>query len=146
MNKEGAIAKAEQILKRHSGTSWADGEGSYCTLALIDSEGYPSASTITASKADGLKQIFFCTGLSSNKAARIKNCDRASVCFSGPDYNITLVGTIEVLTSPEIKKEMWYEPLAHHFSGPDDPQYCVLRLTPNRYNLLIDWQEIAGTI
>ena len=36
-----------------------------------------------------------------------------------------LVGNIEVLTDPDIKKEMWYDGLAGHFRGTDDPNYCL---------------------
>lgn len=121
-------------------------ETGYCTLALIDADGYPTASTISASKSDGIKEITFCTALGNNKTERIGKCNRASVCFNGMDHNITLVGTIEVMTAPEIKKEMWYEGLSNHFSGPEDPNYCVLRFTTRRYNLLVDWKETVGTI
>lgn len=71
---------------------------SYCLLALFDCDGYPTASTISASKADGINWITLCTGLNNNKTNRIDKCNHASVCFNVADYNITLVGTIEVLT------------------------------------------------
>ncbi|GHT12578.1 hypothetical protein FACS189426_16180 [Bacteroidia bacterium] len=79
-----------------------------CVLALIDLDGYPSATTKTVSKADGIKWMTFCTG--NNKIKMINQCDHASVCFTSSDplYNITLVGKIEVITDLEIKKEMWY--------------------------------------
>jgi general stress protein 26 len=77
-------------------------------LALFDADGYPTVSTITPAKADGINWVTFDTGLGSNKANRIKKCDRASVCFnsSSPLYNITLVGTIEILTDEKTKQEM----------------------------------------
>lgn len=122
------------------------GEGSYCTLALIDRFGYPTASTITASQAEGIGRIDFATGLSSRKAERAGNCPRACVCFNSPEYNITLVGRIEVVTDPEVKRQNWYEGLAEHFSGPEDPDYCVLRFSTERYSLFIDWMEVQGTL
>lgn len=139
MNKE-IIARAGEIIEKNTG------EASYCVLALIDSEGYPSASTISASKADGINWITFCTGISGTRPARINNCNRASVCFNGSDYNITLVGTMEVLTDSEIKKEMWYDGLSNHFTGPEDSSYCVLRFKTKRYNLLVDWKEARGRL
>lgn len=138
--QEPIIAKAGEIVERNTG------EASYCVLALIGPDGYPSASTISAAKADGVRRIHFCTGLTSPKAERVKHCGKASVCFNSPEYNITLVGTIEILTDPEIKREMWYGGLAQHFSGPEDPNYCVLRFTAERYNLLVDWQEARGEL
>jgi general stress protein 26 len=110
-------------------------------LSLIDNDGYPTTSTISVSKAEGINWITFCTGLGNNKTKRIEKCNRASVCFDAIDHNITLVGTIEVLTDPKIKKEMWYNGLENHFNGPDDPNYCVLRFRTNRYNLLEECKE-----
>lgn len=135
------IAKAGEIVAQNTRAD------SYCVLALIDAEGYPTASTLTASKVKGIEWLTFCTGLESNKAKRIAGSNRASVCFNKDGaYNITLVGTIEIITDPEIKKEMWYDGLVDHFRGPDDPDYCVLRFTTNRYNLLVDWQKVEGRL
>ncbi len=139
---EDIISKAAEIVASKTG----GGNECYCVLAVIDQDGYPTTSTISASKAEGLNWITFCTGLGSDKTKRIEQCNRASVCFDAIDYNISLVGTIEVLTDPEIKKEMWYPGLQGHFSGSDDPGYCVLRFNTKRYNLLVDWQEAKGVL
>lgn len=136
------VAGAGEIVAKKTG----GGNEGYCVLSLIDDNGFPTASTISASKADGIRWITFCTGIGSNKAERIKKCNRASVCFSSIDHNITLVGTIEILTDLETKKEMWYSGLGNHFSGPEDPNYCVLRFNTERYNLLVDWKEAVGTL
>ena len=136
MNKE-AIVRADEVIM--SKTDYVGGgmEG-YAALSLIDEDGYPSTSTLTISKADGIKWLTFLTGLDSNKAKRIAKCDRASVCVNSAQYNISLVGTVEVLTDPATKKEMWQEPLGHMFSGPDDPQYCVIKFTTKRYSIFFD--------
>lgn len=134
------IKKAGEIIQKNTGV------GTHCVLALMDLDGYPTASTITASKADGIKWITFCTGLGTPRVKRIEKCSRASVCFNSEDFNITLVGTMEVLTDPHIKKEMWYEGLANHFNGPEDPNYCVLRFNTVRYNLLVEWKEARGNL
>lgn len=139
MNEE-IISRAGEIVSQNIG------EAGYCVLALIDLDGYPTASTISAAKVDGINWLTFCTGLNSPKVHRINKCNRASVCFNSAEYNITLVGTIEILTDPEIKKEMWYGGLTQHFSGPDDPNYCVLRFKTEHYNLFVDWKEVRGTL
>ena len=139
MNKE-IITKAGEIIEKNTG------ELTFCVLALIDLDGYPTVSTISASKAEGIYWITFCTGLGGTRTNRINKCNRASVCFNAMDYNITLVGTIEILTDMDVKREMWYEGLKNHFSGPEDSNYCVLRFKTERYNLLIDWKEAKGTI
>lgn len=145
MNEE-LIKRAGEIIEQNT-VCGADGKEPYCIISLIDENGYPTSSTITASKADGINWIAFCTGLESNKGKRAKNDSRACVCFNtGGAYNITLVGKVEIITDPAIKQEMWYVGMAEHFSGADDAAYCVLRFTTQRYNLLVDWKEAEGTL
>ena len=117
-----------------------------CVLALIDLDGYPTASTITVSKNDGINWLTFCTGFGGSKTERIEQCDRASVCFFSlnPLYNITLVGKIEVITDLEVKKEMWYDGLKNQFNGPEDTNYCVLKFKTERYKLMIG-EEATST-
>jgi len=68
----------------------------------------------------------------------------ARVCFASEGYSISLAGTMEIVTDPDTKRAAWYQGLEHHFSGPDDPDYCVLRFTSGRYNLLVDWTGDQG--
>lgn len=145
MMEQQLIQKAEEIIRKQTAKQSGPGHEPYCVLTLMDAEGYPTSSAITAAQADGLKTLTFCTGLSSNKAERIRKCDRACVCFCREDHNITLVGTIAIVTDPDVLREMWYDGMLHHFSGPEDPQYCVLRFQTKRYSLFVDWQELTGT-
>jgi general stress protein 26 len=144
---QGIIARAAEVIQAKSGYIGGGMEG-YCVLALIDEDGCPSASTLSISKADGIKWLTFLSGLKSNKAKRISKCNRGSVCINSPLYNITLVGTLEVLTEPSIKNEMWQEPLGHMYSGPGDPEYCVIRFITERYSLFFadDGSEAKGTL
>jgi general stress protein 26 len=63
-----------------------------------------------------------------------------------PLYNITLVGKIEVITDIAIKKEMWYDGIEDHFTGPEDENYCVLKFVTERYKLMVDYKEVEGKI
>ena len=145
-----AITKAEEIIKSKTA---AVNMGVGVTLSLIDSEGYPTTSTLSISKTDGIRQITFASTLDSNKAKRAKENSRASVCIFDDDYeggayyNITLVGDLEVVTDSETKKETWYQGLEEHYpnGGLNDPNYCVLRFTTKRYNLWIDVGEEEAT-
>ncbi len=132
------VEKASRIISERTGAL------SYCSLGLIDADGFPTISTISTSKTKGIEWVTFCTGINSNKVHRIKANNRASVNYSGTDYNITLVGTIECITDTTVKAEMWYEGLENHFSGPDDPDFCVLCFKTKRYNLMIDWEEVGA--
>jgi len=145
-----AITKAEEIIK--SKTAEVN-MGVGVALSLLDHEGYPTTSTLSISKADGIRQITFAATLDSNKVKRAKADSRASVCIfdddyeSGAYYNITLVGDVEVITDSEVKKETWYEGLEEHCpnGGIDDPNYCVLKFTTKRYNLWVDVEEEETT-
>lgn len=134
------IKRAGEVIEKNTGTA------AFCVLALIDEKGFPTASTITASKNDGINWITFCTGFGSPKVKRLEKCNKASVCFNAGDYNITLVGKIDVITDQAVKNEMWYEGLINHFSGPEDSNYCVLKFRTERYNLLVDWEELEGVL
>ncbi|MDR0307845.1 MAG: pyridoxamine 5'-phosphate oxidase family protein [Chitinispirillales bacterium] len=144
MNQK-TIDKAVKAIAEKTG----GGNEGHCVLALIDMEGYPTASTLSLSKADGIREMTFCVELESNKVRRINNCNRASVCFSSEKYNITLVGTIDILTDPQVKKEMWYDCLENIFTGgAGDPNYCVLRFKTKSYNLFFtdEYDHASGTL
>ena len=95
------FAKAAKIIEENSvqGGSY---KGQICTLSLIDEEGFPTASIITPSKADGINWLTFVTLLNDNRAKRATRSNRASVCFGTTEYCINLVGEIEVITSTDI--------------------------------------------
>lgn len=138
MNHEAVIAKAEAIINGKSGYIGGGMEG-YAALSLINENGYPTASTLTIAKADGIKWLAFCTSSDDNKVNRISKNPRASVCINSSDYNITLVGTVEIVTDNKVKKDNWFPIMADcpHCTGPDDPAFCVLRFTTERYNIFI---------
>ena len=145
-----AITKAEALIK--SKTAEVN-MGAGVTLSLLDHEGYPTTSTLSIAKADGIRQITFAATLDSNKAKRAKEDSRASICIFDDDYeggayyNITLVGDVEIITDIETKKETWYEGLEPHFpnGGLSDPNYCVLEFTTKRYSLWVDVEEKETT-
>lgn len=143
MNQE-LLKKAGDIIARHSVHSGLSDKILVCALGMIDPDGAPTVSAITAAQSEGIKWVTFSTGLTSNKVKRLALSNKASVCFLSETYNVSLVGTLEVLTDPAVKRENWYDALTQHFSGPDDPNFCVLKFTTQRYNLLIDWQEARG--
>lgn len=134
------IKRAGEIIQQRISS-----EHNYCSLSLIGEDGYPSITTISISKAEGIKWLTFCTGTGA-KADIIRNCDKAAVCINSNGYHIGLVGKIEQMTDPAVKKDMWYEGLKNHFSGYEDPNYCVLKFTTERYSLFVDWEQEKGSL
>lgn len=138
---EKIIERAGEVIKERIN----DSAQNFCTLALIDKDGYPYTTTISIKKADGIKWLILTTGKSA-KTDMIERCNKASICVNAAEYHIALTGTIELLTDPESKKEFWNDNMKEYYSGWEDPNYCVLKLTTERYSLLVDWQEARGNI
>lgn len=144
MNQE-IMAKAAEIIQENTAHGGEAGFG-ICTVSLLDEEGFPTASILTPAKADGLNWLTFGTMLDQNRAKRVARCNRASICFGTAEYCINLVGTMEIITAEDVKREMWYDGLGYHFTGPDDPNYCVLKFHTIRYKLFLHNQEAAGAV
>lgn len=126
------IAKVEEIIRN----------ASVATIAKIDDKGYPRASTISNIKTDGVKTIWFSTGLRSSKVKFFLQNNKASVCYCDGENNITLIGTIDVLTDPELKKQLWLDWFINHFPGGiSDPNYCILKFTTKEVTFWIDNQH-----
>ena len=140
------IARASEIINSKSG--YIDGGTSYVVLSLIDDAGYPTSAAITLSKADGIKWLSFLGGADSNKAKRIKKCNKACVNIATSDYNITLVGTIEVVTDIETKKLHWQDVFTENHGAVDCPGCCAFVFTTDRYSLFFmdDFSEVTGTL
>lgn len=139
---EKIIANAAEIIKNKI----ADRSDNHCTLALLNEDGYPTASTVSIARADGIKWLAFGVSLDDNKARRVRKNNRASVCVNSPNYNITLVGTAEIITDPETKKETWCAGWENHWSGADDSNFCVLRFNTERYNLFVGYESAEGVL
>jgi general stress protein 26 len=144
-----SLRKAEKII--NGSTIYTVGEsglGADWVMSQTDEEGCPAASMITASRADGFKWISFCTGLNWNKHRRAEKDPRSCVFLFDKDSfsGISLTGTTEAITDPEVKKRMWYDALEECFKSPEDGGWCVLMFKPERYNICIDNRTIRGSL
>ena len=143
------LQRAKEIVQRstmHSRMEEGRTPGADWVMSVIDEEGYPAASMITAAAADGFRWIAFCTGLGWNKPNRLQREPRSCIylfdeeTFSG----ISLAGKAEIITDPEIKRLMWYDDLGATFRGPEDDRWCVLMFRPEKYNIFMDGQSFRG--
>lgn len=141
--KETILARAAEIIAQRTVRQDKD---SFGTLITIDADGSPVPTTISPSRSEGIRWITFCTGRGAPSPVRLDQNNKAAVCLNSPTYHISLTGTAEVCTDLETCREMWFEGLANHFSGPDDPNLCVIRFTTERYSLFIDWESVKGEI
>jgi general stress protein 26 len=108
-------------------------------IALIDENGFPRASTISCIKTEGINHAWFATGLSTGKARCIRLNNKAGLCYCDGNNNITLMGTIEILTDADIKKGMWVDWFINHFAGGvTDLEYCILKFSTKKVVFWID--------
>jgi general stress protein 26 len=108
-------------------------------LATVTNEGVPWVRYVTAITDDDLT-MRVATSLSSRKVAHIlKNpqvhlsCGAQTLEHTG-DY-LQIQAKAEVRTDPAERHRMWGDWLKAYFSGPDDPNFAVLKLTPYRIEL-----------
>ncbi|MCL2409543.1 MAG: pyridoxamine 5'-phosphate oxidase family protein [Oscillospiraceae bacterium] len=143
---EKAITRASEIINAKK--DYIGGGTDFVVLSLIDDEGFPTSAPITLSKADGIKWLSFLGAIDSNKVKRIKNCNKACVNISTSDYNITLVGTIEVVTDLETKKQHWQDVFTEHHGAVDCPDHCAFVFTTKRYSIFFmdDFTEAEGIL
>jgi len=143
---DNAIKRASEIIASKTDYIGGGMEG-YAVLSLIDENGYPSASTLTIAKADGIDWLTFASSPDSNKAKRISKNNKASICIASSEYNITLVGTIEEVTSPCCKKKSWCDVMSDgaHWTSHEDPNFYVMCFNTERYNIFIlDGEEVLN--
>jgi general stress protein 26 len=147
MRKE-LLEKAKNIINMCTAHTRESGLTFDWVMAVTDELGYPSASMISASRADGMNWISFCTGINANKPNRIRKNRRVGLyLFESKSFSgISLTGNARIETDLEIKRQMWYTELADHFNGPEDDGMCVLLFKPEYYNIFIDNQTIQGDV
>mgnify|MGYP001614122952 CR=1 FL=1 len=124
-----AITQASEIIEKTR----------HCLVATNGDDGYPNIKTMTNRKHDGFKTIWFATDTSSNRVQQLKRDKRACVyCLDAETAKgLMLVGDMEILHDIELKRMIWikgeekYNPL-----GVEDPEWCLLRFTAKRANVV----------
>lgn len=102
-------------------------------LSYVDDEGFPiTKAMLRPRERNGIKEIWFSTNTSSNKVRFFKENNKASVYFVDRRFfrGVSLVGTVEVLETPEAKERLWQVgDKMYYKKGVTDPDYCVLKFT-----------------
>ena len=105
-------------------------------IAYVDDEGYPiTKAMLKPREREGIRTIWFSTNTSSNKVKHFRKNQKASVYFIDKRFfrGVSLIGTMEVLETPEAKKRLWrMGDTLYYKEGVTDPDYCVLRFTATR--------------
>ncbi len=102
-------------------------------LSYVDGDGFPiTKAMLRPREINGIKEIWFSTNTSSNKVRFFKENNKASVYFVDRRFfrGVSLVGTVEVLETPEAKERLWQiGDKMYYKKGVTDPDYCVLKFT-----------------
>ncbi len=102
-------------------------------LSYVDGDGFPiTKAMLKPRERNGIREIWFSTNTSSNKVKCFRANEKASVYFIDKRFfrGVSLVGTVEVLETPEAKERIWkVGDTMYYKEGVTDPDYCVLKFT-----------------
>ena len=102
-------------------------------LSYIDADGFPvTRAMLRPRERNGIRELWFSTNTSSNKVKCFRANNKASVYFVDRRFfrGVSLVGTVEVLETPEAKERIWERgDTMYYKEGVTDPDYCVLKFT-----------------
>lgn len=133
--KTGESGKDKEALKKMTHLEQMVGElldqAKVCFIAYLDDEGYPvTKAMLQPRERNNLGEIWFSTNTSSQKVRAFRENPKASVHFVDLEQfkGVSLVGTVEVLETPEAKERLWRQgDQLYYKQGVNDPDYCVLR-------------------
>jgi len=119
----------------------------WCALASVDAHGAPRVRIIHPTWEGDV--LWFATGTTSPKTRQIAEDPRVDVQFlvSPPDFtHILCRGRGEIVLAAGEKKRVWdvidYDLSQFWPGGPDDPNYTLLRISPERVEL----SKMFGTV
>lgn len=116
------------------------------TVASIDENGYPRPVAMVKIK-DENGAIYVSTGTSSAKTAHFKANPKAGISIVRGGDNIIYTGLMEIITDEAVKRALWGDWMQPHFpGGVEDPEYCVLKFTPQAATYYIDNEFVKSDL
>jgi len=105
-------------------------------LATITEDGKPWARYVMPF-ADQNLTLWMATRLNTRKVGQIKKNPEVHVTAGCVDPQagepfLQIQGKAEVLTDAETRHRVWFDHLKAIFTGPDDPNFGVVKITPYR--------------
>ena len=84
--------------------------------------------------------IYMAGGARARKMAQIHRDPLGQLMFQAPDFSkvITLYGNCQVLDDSAVRQKLWeaIPQLSKHMSGPDDPEFGVVRFDTQKIEIL----------
>jgi general stress protein 26 len=105
-------------------------------FATITEDGKPWVRYVVG-KADSDLVFRFCTRLQTKKVAQIRKTPNVHISLGAQNLEtakhwLQVEGVAEVSTDKTERHSFWFDELKNYFSGPDDPNYCVVIVRPLR--------------
>lgn len=103
-------------------------------LATVTAEGLPWCRYVIATPTADYT-IRFASFLSSRKVEHIRRRNTVHLTLGVDSLKhmgnyLQIAGTATVLSDHETRHGYWKDQLKQYFSGPDDPDYCVVEIQP----------------
>jgi general stress protein 26 len=90
-------------------------------------------------KADPTLALRFSTHLDSAKVRQLKNNPNVSVTMGATiprsETWLQIEGTATISTTEADRRAFWFDELKAHFTGIDDPRYCIVIVDPTKIEL-----------
>jgi general stress protein 26 len=88
-------------------------------------------------KADEDLLFRFCTSKGTRKVSQISKNPNVHICLGVSDLEtaknwLQVEGKAEITTEKSERESFWFDELKNYFSGPDDPEYCIVIVRPTR--------------
>ena len=114
-----------------------------CALATLTEDCKPWVRYVTPFADENLT-LWMATFLGSRKVAQIKKNPEVHLTtgvatLETAESYLQIQGRAEILTDEATRKTVWFDQLRNIFSGPDDPNYAVCKITPYR----IEYQSMG---
>ena len=108
-------------------------------FATLTKDGKPWVRYVVG-KADNELVFRFCTHLETKKVGQIKNNPNVHISSGASDLEtakhwLQVEGIAEISTDKTERQSFWFDELKNYFTGPDDPNYCVVIVKPSRIEL-----------
>jgi general stress protein 26 len=90
-------------------------------------------------KADPTLTLRFSTHLDSAKIRQLRNNRNVFITMGATSMRsqtwLQIEGTAEISTTDADRQAFWFDELNAHFTGLDDPMYCIVIIKPSKIQL-----------
>lgn len=116
-------------------------------VATVSESGEPRVRYVVG-LVDQELTLRFSTHLDSAKVRQLRSNPRVSVTMGATHVRsstwLQIEGRAEVTTDEAERRGFWFDGLKGHFTGLDDPRYCIVRITPTCIELGSEvWRPVA---